>query len=333
MFYEITQEDCVNTLPTIISATLLSAEEVEQLLTIDDCRYDDWWWILTPGHGWRNSISNTIMSVYWGLDRDSDSNVDDDIPYLQQEPIFYEGCSTAFYKDYVRPALNITNVKHHGLKIGDIFMFGGKFFKIISYNLAFCLEDIGKCYFREDQDASDANIYYVSDIKKFVDTWFEEARKNPLAERKESPKIMPEIKAATLWSSGEAKCLTYKERSYQNWWWVQSPGTNQDRADYVDKTGSFSHYGRNVNNSYGSVRPTLIIDLSSSNYKREDTFLFGDKTFKIITRSAAFCLEDIGQCCFREDYEANDANDYEVSDVKKFIDAWFKKAKKNQKED
>lgn len=60
-----------------------------------------------------------------------------------------------------------------GYNLGDEFKFGGKWFKVISQDLAFCLESIGYCRFRKDYVADDA-----SDVKKFIDKWFEEAMKD-----------------------------------------------------------------------------------------------------------------------------------------------------------
>ena len=53
--------------------------------------------------------------------------------------------------------------------------------------------------------------------------------------------------------------------------------------------------------------------------------LMGEK-YEIVSSNIAFCLSDIGIRCFREDNKADDANDYKKSDVKKYVDKWFKKA-------
>jgi len=74
--------------------------------------------------------------------------------------------------------LRIEDLESSNLKIGDEFTFGGKHFRIISDNLAFCIEDIGLRTFREDWQAENANDYDASDIKKYVDEWFAEALKN-----------------------------------------------------------------------------------------------------------------------------------------------------------
>ncbi len=143
---------------------------------------------------------------------------------------------------------------------------------------------------------------------------------------------LPKIKCATLLSVKDAMCLlsTAKRRYKREWWWLRSSDDNQGRGAFVFEDGSILYYGRCFNLAPHCVRPALIINIESSNYKLGDTFIFGDKTFKIISDELAFCLEDIGYCCFRADWKAPDANDYEASDVKKFVDIWFKEAMQDE---
>lgn len=133
------------------------------------------------------------------------------------------------------------------------------------------------------------------------------------------------ILEATLLTNEEARQLPKRLRRYNKYWWLRSPGYTHDFAanvDYenVDGTGSF------VKMHDIAVRPVLIIsNLKSSNLEIGDTFEFGNKMFEIISDDKAFCLTDIGTSAFREDFKADDANNYEKSDVKKFIDEWFKR--------
>lgn len=41
----------------------------------------------------------------------------------------------------------------------------------------------------------------------------------------------------------------------------------------------------------------------------------------------ALCDNIIGKCVFREDWKAKEANEYEASDVKKYVDKWFNELK------
>lgn len=137
-----------------------------------------------------------------------------------------------------------------------------------------------------------------------------------------------EITGATLLSVEEAEKLPKRYRKYPYLWWLRSPGTSRDSATDVYRDGSISILGNEVSNE-DAVRPALKIEnLESSNLKIGDVFVFGEKRFGIIDDNIALCLEDIGTCAFRNGWRAKDANDYEKSDVKKFVDDWFKEATK-----
>ena len=137
--------------------------------------------------------------------------------------------------------------------------------------------------------------------------------------------------SARLLTAREAgTLLADEERAYICWWWLRSPGYDQNYAVYVNYDGSVDYYGGRVYYGDGYVRPALqLLDCYTVGYNIGDKFKFGGKWFKVISRDLAFCLEDIGRCCFREDYEAADANDYEASDVKKFVNQWFEEAQRN----
>ena len=132
----------------IVGATLLSTEEAETLLSREERKYEDWWRLRSPG---------TDSSHAAGVD------------YLGS--VNYFGLDVYRNDVAVRPALQIKDLRSSNLKVGDRFEFGGKLFRIISDELAFCEEDIG--YHRFD---AETNVYEQSEIKKFVDAWFEKAK-------------------------------------------------------------------------------------------------------------------------------------------------------------
>lgn len=133
------------------------------------------------------------------------------------------------------------------------------------------------------------------------------------------------ITAATLLSTEEAETLlTQEERAYNNWWWLRSPGYFQYYAANVYFDGSVFHGGYGVYDGDGCVRPALNINISSSNIKVGDVFMFGGKEFKVISPELAWMhKDDIWRCAFRKERTAPDANVYSASDVKKYVDAWF----------
>lgn len=140
------------------------------------------------------------------------------------------------------------------------------------------------------------------------------------------------ILGATLLSKEEVETLlTQQERACKNWWWLRSPGYESYCAAIV-LIGGVSDYGLSVNDDRGCVRPALKIDISNSDIKIGDTFTFREKVFKVISPELAWMYkDDIGRCVFRKDWKAPDANIYEASDVKKFIDNWFASASLGKK--
>lgn len=137
------------------------------------------------------------------------------------------------------------------------------------------------------------------------------------------------IKGATLLSKEEAKnLLTDRERmctygGEECWWWLRSPGSCQYLASIVRHDG-YIGYGARTDTDDDCVRPALIIsNLSSSNLQMGDIFELGGRKFKVISKEYALCEEPVGQCPFRKDWQAKDANVYEKSDIKKFVDNWF----------
>ncbi len=42
------------------------------------------------------------------------------------------------------------------------------------------------------------------------------------------------------------------------WWWLRSPGNNQNNAANVNNDGDVNENGNNVNNSNNAVRPALL---------------------------------------------------------------------------
>ena len=133
-----------------------------------------------------------------------------------------------------------------------------------------------------------------------------------------------QVEKATLLSTEEYEQhkAAISKLGFNFWWWLRSPGTYSNYyAAGVDDFGYVYSYGFNVDNSYDAVVPALVIVASKSEIGSR--FSFGDKEFLILSPELAICTSSIGKHCFREDWQAPDANDYEASDVKKFVDEWF----------
>lgn len=132
----------------IDNATLLTIEEATQL-SEELKNYIDLWWLRSPGYF---SDCGAYVGICGFIDR--------------------YGCNVSYDCVLTRPALKISNLQSSNFQVGDRFEFGGKPFQIISNSLAFCLTDIGNHCFREDLRAKDVTDYEKSDIKKYVDEWF-----------------------------------------------------------------------------------------------------------------------------------------------------------------
>ena len=132
-------------------ATLLSADEAKTLLTKEERKYKDSWWLRTPGY-----FSNCACIVYHYGD------------------VYDDGYSVSFGNFGIRPALQISNLG--SFNVGDIFSIGKYYFKIISPELAWMyLQDIGKDYFDNK-----SNNYETSHVKEIVNSWFEKLKEDTI---------------------------------------------------------------------------------------------------------------------------------------------------------
>jgi len=142
-----------------------------------------------------------------------------------------------------------------------------------------------------------------------------------------------EITGATLLSLEE-----YEE--YKNnipltkdwWWWLRSPGYYSYKATVVYCDGSSDNDGDYVDDDGNVIRPALQIS-NLGDVEVGDKIKFGGVIFTVISPKYALCDTVIGCGAFREDSEAADANVYEASDVKKFVDEWFANALKAAEND
>lgn len=73
-------------------------------------------------------------------------------------------------RHYVRPLLEIADIKSAHLKIGDSFKFGGVNFKIIDDNTAFCEEDVGESDFLRFLENGTSEVI----LEEYINRWFNE---------------------------------------------------------------------------------------------------------------------------------------------------------------
>ena len=295
--------------------TLLSRDELWDLLTHEQCMCNYKgepceWWLRTPAKDTPFDYVRNVM-------------------YVRTDGIVQpEGVRVDTTEKAVRPVLKLSNFGSSRLAIGDTFEFGGYSFTIISDKYALCNEAIAMHMFREQYDVEEASVYEESDVKIYLDNWFNGVF------------MKDYINGITLWSVSEATNLLtekQKRREYEGepvTWWLRTPGPvyyplwqkHAKTAAIVGRLGVVDTRGLSVNSNRVYVCPALIL----SNFKSDDefgigdTFDFGGYVFKIITDEYALCTEVIGKCPFRIDEEEDDSFEYDKSDVKVYICNWYR---------
>lgn len=134
-----------------------------------------------------------------------------------------------------------------------------------------------------------------------------------------------EVEKITLLSAEEyEKKFGYIRPSGLYWWWLRSPGGHSDYAAIVYFSGGVSSGGCYVHSIGGAVRPALIINPESTNLQVGDRIFYKQHRWTAIDKNMLLCDEPVTYMPFRKDWKAPDANDYEHSDVKKWLEDWAK---------
>ncbi len=105
-------------------------------------------------------------------------------------------------------------------------------------------------------------------------------------------------------------------------WWLRSPGNLSRRAACVRPHG-VDDLGRYVESHYIGVRPALRINPKSANLQIREKIRLGGFIWTYVSEGTLLCDSIITYMPFREDWRAKDSNEYEASDVKKFLEKWF----------
>lgn len=167
----------------------------------------------------------------------------------------------------------------------------------------------------------------ISKLKKYVD---EKVFEVPIKKyiKQDSSLVIVGI---TILSKEEYDLYKDAIPLFNNYWWLRSPGSSSPYAcivyDYGARDGNDYDV---VDNGENAVRPALIINLESSNLNIGDEFTFADRDWTVISDALAICNSDIGTCPFRDYWAASDANVYEKSDLKRYVEDWFIVATKGE---
>lgn len=146
---------------------------------------------------------------------------------------------------------------------------------------------------------------------------------------KSSVKCDVEINRAFIPAAVEFDLIPEKLKAYNTDWWLAIPGDCGCDVVVVACDGEYIGYdGKKLSDRVDEYYPVVRPCLEISGLSVDDVFIFGGMEFEVVAENLAFCLGDIGITEYRSDYRAADATDYETSNAKKFVDAWFDRAKK-----
>lgn len=105
-------------------------------------------------------------------------------------------------------------------------------------------------------------------------------------------------------------------------WWLRSPGSDSSNVANVYDDG----YVNDDNVDYdNNVRPVVALRLPESgisNLNVGDKIEMAGHTWTILRDGLALCDDVVGRAAFRKDWKAKDANVYEASDIKKWLQEW-----------
>ncbi len=102
-------------------------------------------------------------------------------------------------------------------------------------------------------------------------------------------------------------------------WWLRSPGINSNRASHVDSGGSVDDDGLYVDRSNGAVRPALKMS-DGRKYEIGKRVILYNFPWIIIDKGLAIAEVPIAFRRFD-----NESNDYENSEIKKFLNDWLER--------
>lgn len=145
----------------------------------------------------------------------------------------------------------------------------------------------------------------------------------PIGEHEQSSGECPWvwIEDVTLLSTEEYKEHRSMIPGISTFCWLRSPGAYTHLAAFVNGRDIVNGVGHMVNWSGLAVRPALKLGTTRGCYVGK-TFELCGYEWTLIDDDLAICNECVGETYFRADADARDADDYEKSDIKKWLDNW-----------
>ena len=112
-----------------------------------------------------------------------------------------------------------------------------------------------------------------------------------------------------------------------NPYWLKNPGRYEynTTAACVHGAGEISEEGFLITAEL-RVRPVLYVSgLTEYDVIPYDELKLFNRVWIAIPENTLLLKCSLGTYCFRKDYMVDDANEYEASDIKKYLDGWLEK--------
>lgn len=107
-------------------------------------------------------------------------------------------------------------------------------------------------------------------------------------------------------------------------WWLRSPGNYDCYIACIEPSGNINIVGNYASSKIG-VRPVLKVDNIGPAKPYETISLLG-REWIVISDTAMLCKDIITRMPFRNDWRANDADNYDTSDIKTYLNLWMQAA-------
>lgn len=135
--------------------------------------------------------------------------------------------------------------------------------------------------------------------------------------------VQLDVEGITLLTKEEVEALPVDIRKCYEYWWLRSPGHYYNEAAFVfGEYGDVDRLGYSVDEEL-DVRPALRVNLKSTNLQIGDKVAVFGYVWTVITENLILCDDIVGESPFRKDRYASDANKYEASDIKKWLEQWY----------
>lgn len=306
---------------TITEATLLSADEARAARD-NIPPVNEYWW-----------LRSTRENEYWWLHSPKDMR-----PFvacvLPGDGVMIDSMTVRNTQLGVRPVLKFDS-NCSNLPIGAVVLYKNLTWTHIAEGILLCDSIICKQPFRKDGEAEDSNIYESSDVKKYIEEQFG---------RDIEAHLVPvnfDFTGITLLGIEEYEAAKDHIPPLDEWWWLRSPGHNSMEATCIPKSSiiNFDNYWAvDVVNGIGyttvnldlGVRPVLRFNRKSIELPIGAKVQFKGFTWTHVSEGLLLCDSIIAHRSFREDWRAKDANVYEASDVKRYIEEQYQTWEENK---